>query len=68
MPHLHLPLQSGSDSVLKRMARRCKTNDFKTLVARARKEIPDFNLTTDIIVGFPGESEEEWLESLKFIE
>jgi threonylcarbamoyladenosine tRNA methylthiotransferase MtaB len=68
MPHMHLPLQSGSDSVLKRMARRCKTNDFKTLVKQARNEIPNFNLTTDIIVGFPGETEEEWQESMRFIE
>lgn len=68
MPHMHLPLQSGSDSVLKRMARRCKTNDFKTLVKQARNEIPNFNLTTDIIVGFPGETEEEWQESVSFIE
>jgi threonylcarbamoyladenosine tRNA methylthiotransferase MtaB len=65
---MHLPLQSGSDSVLKRMARRCKTNDFKTLVKQARNEIPNFNLTTDIIVGFPGETEEEWQESMRFIE
>lgn len=68
MPHIHLPLQSGSDSVLKRMARRCKTNDFKDLIQQARNEIPDFNLTTDIIVGFPGETEEEWQSSIKFIE
>lgn len=68
MPHMHLPLQSGSDSVLKRMARRCKTNDFKTLVKQARNEIPNFNLTTDIIVGFPGETEEEWQKSVSFIE
>ena len=68
MPHMHLPLQCGSDSVLKRMARRCKTNDFKTLVKQARNEIPNFNLTTDIIVGFPGETQEEWQESVKFIE
>lgn len=68
MPHMHLPLQSGSDSVLKRMARRCKTNDFKKLVVQARNEIPNFNLTTDIIVGFPGETEEEWQASLNFIE
>ncbi len=67
MPHMHLPLQSGSDSVLKRMARRCKTNDFKKLVQQARNEIPNFNLTTDIIVGFPGETEEEWQESINFI-
>lgn len=68
MPHLHLPLQSGSDSVLKRMARRCKTNDYKKLIQQARNEIPNFNLTTDIIVGFPGETEKEWNESLSFIE
>lgn len=68
MPHMHLPLQSGSDSVLRRMARRCKTNDYKNLVARAREEITNFNLTTDIIVGFPGETNQEWEESVQFIE
>jgi threonylcarbamoyladenosine tRNA methylthiotransferase MtaB len=67
MPHLHLPLQSGSDSVLKRMARRCKTTEFAELVAKARAAIPHFNITTDIIVGFPGETEEEWQESLAYI-
>ena len=68
MPHMHLPLQSGSDSVLRRMARRCKTNDFKKLIRQARSEIPDINVTTDIIVGFPGETEKEWRESVNFIE
>ncbi len=68
MPHLHLPLQSGSDSVLRRMARRCKTGDFLRLAEQARCEIDDLNLTTDIIVGFPGESEKEWRESLANIE
>ncbi|MDD5035139.1 MAG: tRNA (N(6)-L-threonylcarbamoyladenosine(37)-C(2))-methylthiotransferase MtaB [Methylococcaceae bacterium] len=68
MPHLHLPLQSGSDSVLRRMARRGKSADYAELVARARSACPDLNITTDIIVGFPGESEEEWRESLEFIE
>ena len=63
MPHLHLPLQSGSDSVLRRMARRCKTAEFSELVAQARQTIPHFNITTDIIVGFPGETEQEWEES-----
>jgi len=67
MPHMHLPLQSGSDSVLKRMSRRCKTEDFKRLVDYARSEVPDFNVTTDVIVGFPGETEEEWQESMEFI-
>ena len=67
MPHIHLPLQSGCDNVLKRMARRCKTKDFKSIVQKARDEISNFNITTDIIVGFPGETEDEWQESLKFI-
>ena len=67
MPHIHLPLQSGCDSVLKRMGRRCKTKDFKSIVQKARDEISNFNITTDIIVGFPGETKDEWQESLKFI-
>lgn len=67
MPHLHLPLQSGSDSILRRMARRCKKDEFALLVAKARSRIPNFNITTDIIVGFPGEGEPEWQESLEFI-
>lgn len=68
MPHLHLPLQSGADSVLKRMARRCNTEEFSRLVAEARRQVPDINITTDIIVGFPGETDDEWQQSLAFIE
>ncbi|MGZ5076466.1 MAG: tRNA (N(6)-L-threonylcarbamoyladenosine(37)-C(2))-methylthiotransferase MtaB [Methylobacter sp.] len=67
MPHLHLPLQSGSDSVLRRMARRCKTEEFAAIVKQLRAQIPHFNITTDIIVGFPGETEQEWRESFDFI-
>ena len=67
MPHLHLPLQSGSDSVLRRMARRCKTEEFANIVKQARLQIKNFNITTDIIVGFPGETEQEWEESFNFI-
>jgi len=67
MPHLHLPLQSGSDSVLRRMARRCKTEEFSSIVKQARQQIKNFNITTDIIVGFPGETEKEWEESFNFI-
>ncbi len=66
-PHMHLPLQSGSDTVLRRMARRCKTEDFRQIADMLRKRVPDFNITTDIIVGFPGETEEEWQTSLAFI-
>ncbi len=68
MPHLHLPLQSGSDSVLRRMSRRCRTDEYRELIRQARAEVPDFNLTTDIIVGFPGESEAEWQQTLDFVE
>jgi len=68
MPHLHLPLQSGSDEILRRMARRCKKDEFARLVAAARANIPGFNITTDVIVGFPGEGEAEWRESIEFIE
>ncbi len=68
MPHLHLPLQSGADTVLRRMARRCKRREFQALIDQARRVIPDFNITTDIIVGFPGESEREWLQTLELVE
>lgn len=67
MPHLHLPLQSGSNSVLKRMARRCQTEEFSQVVTAARQQVPHINITTDIIVGFPGETEEEWQESFAYI-
>ena len=68
MPHLHLPLQSGSDSVLRRMARRCKTQEYRGLIEQARRQVPDFNVTTDIIVGFPGETDQEWRETLEFVD
>ena len=67
MPHMHLPLQSGCDSVLRRMARRCKTADFAALVERARGAVTHFNITTDLIVGFPGESEQEWRRTMQFV-
>jgi threonylcarbamoyladenosine tRNA methylthiotransferase MtaB len=67
LPHLHLPMQSGSNSVLKRMARRCRTEEFQDLVATLRKRIPDINITTDLIVGFPGESDSEWNETIDFV-
>jgi threonylcarbamoyladenosine tRNA methylthiotransferase MtaB len=66
--HLHLPLQSGCDATLRRMARRTNTASFAELVAAARAAIPDLSVTTDIIVGFPGETEAEFSESLAFME
>jgi threonylcarbamoyladenosine tRNA methylthiotransferase MtaB len=68
MPHLHLPLQSGSDSVLRRMARRCRRDEYRRLVKQAREKVTDINITTDIIVGFPGETEEEWQHTLDFVQ
>jgi threonylcarbamoyladenosine tRNA methylthiotransferase MtaB len=68
MPHLHLPLQSGADSVLRRMSRRCRAESFAALVEEARSRIPDFNVTTDIIVGFPGETDREWRQTLELVE
>ena len=67
MPHLHLPLQSGADSVLRRMARRCKTAEFAEWVMRAKRADARMNITTDIIVGFPGETEAEWQQTLEFV-
>ncbi len=68
MPHLHLPVQSGSDTVLRRMARRGREADYRDLVKRLRHHIPGINITTDLIVGFPGESDVEWNETLQFVE
>ena len=68
MPHLHLPVQSGSDSVLRRMARRCSTDSYAGLVETLREAIPDVSITTDIIVGFPGETETEWRQTVDFVE
>ena len=68
MPHMHLPIQSGSDTVLRRMARRCKTAEFTQIVEKARDAVPLFNITTDIIVGFPGETEAEWQQTMDYVE
>ncbi len=67
LPHLHMPLQSGSDGVLRRMARRTSRASFRQLVAAARAAIPHLSLTTDLIVGFPGETEAEFGESVDFV-
>jgi len=68
MPHLHLPLQSGSDRVLRRMARRTSRADFRALVDEARAHIPDLSVSTDIICGFPGETEADFAETLEYAE
>ena len=68
LPHLHMPLQSGSDKILKRMARRTSRANFGELVDAARANIPGLNLSSDMIVGFPGETEADFAESLEFVE
>jgi threonylcarbamoyladenosine tRNA methylthiotransferase MtaB len=67
-PHLHLPLQSGCAATLRRMARRTTPEDFERIVNAARAAIPDLAVTSDLMVGFPGESEAEFRESLAFVE
>ncbi len=62
--HLHIPLQSGSDAVLKRMKRDYSSTDFLNIVNRLRREIPEIAITTDIMVGFPGETEEDFAKTV----
>ncbi len=66
--HLHLPLQSGTDSILKAMNRPYLTADFRAKAAEIRGAIPDIALTTDVMVGFPGETEEDFRQCLAFVE
>ena len=65
--HFHLSLQSGCDETLKRMNRKYTTKEFREVVKRLRNNIKDVNLTTDIIVGFPGETEEEFNTTYEFL-
>lgn len=66
--HYHISLQSGCDATLKRMNRRYTTQEFSEIVDRLRREMPDTAVTTDIMVGFPGETEEEFEETCAFVE
>jgi threonylcarbamoyladenosine tRNA methylthiotransferase MtaB len=65
--HFHIPLQSGSSKVLKLMQRRYKTEDYKTLIHKAVERIPNLAIGVDVIVGFPGETEEDFLETYAFL-
>jgi threonylcarbamoyladenosine tRNA methylthiotransferase MtaB len=64
-PHIHLPLQSGSDPVLKRMSRPYTADFFRKAVDRLRLTIPDVAIGTDVIVGFPGETEDQFLDTIR---
>jgi len=68
MPQLHMPLQSGSDRVLKAMRRSYRAEKFLGILERVRTRIPNAAISTDIIVGFPGETEEDFLETLRVVE
>ena len=63
--HIHIPLQSGSDSVLSRMRRNYSSDQFKEIVDKLRMRIPEIAITTDIMVGFPGETEEDFLQTME---
>lgn len=65
-PHFHLSLQSGSDAVLRRMKRRYNSADYERVVALIRDSVPDVAITSDVIVGFPGEADAEFRETLDF--
>lgn len=64
MPHLHMPLQSGSNKVLQQMRRSYRTDRYLGIIERVRKALPESQITTDIIVGFPGETEEDFQATL----
>ncbi len=66
--YLHLPVQSGSNRVLRRMHRRYTCEEYLALVSRIRSAVPDINLSTDVIVGFPGETDEDFVATLDLIE
>jgi tRNA-2-methylthio-N6-dimethylallyladenosine synthase len=66
--YLHLPFQAGSDAVLKRMHRRYTRQEYLDLLEKIRRHVPDINLSTDVIVGFPGETEEDFSKTLEVIE
>src|SRR5690606_30048712 len=68
VPHFHIPLQSGSDELLKRMRRRYLSDLYENRVKRIREVMPDACIGVDVIVGFPGETEERFIETYEFLQ
>ena len=68
MPHFHIPLQAGNDETLRRMRRRYTTAQYARLAEKLRDAFPDVGITTDVMVGFPGESDRDFEESLDFVQ
>ena len=66
-PHLHLPLQSGCDATLARMKRDYDTAEYADVVRHCREAVPGISITTDLITGFPGETDEEWVQTVDFV-
>src|SRR5699024_7460759 len=67
MPQLHMPLQSGSDQILRAMRRSYRSKKFLGILDKVRAVMPDASITTDIIVGFPGETEEDFQETMRVV-
>ena len=67
VPHIHIPLQSGCEKILEAMGRKYDLNEFYKLVQRLKKEVKNCAISTDVIVGFPGETEEDFLQTCNFI-
>ena len=68
MPHVHLPVQSGDDQILARMKRGYTALEYKSIIRRLRRAVPDVSLTSDFIVGFPGESRQQFASTMRLIE
>ncbi len=67
MPFLHLPVQSGSDNILKAMNRKHKSDDYRRIIERLRKERPDIEFNSDFIVGFPGETDQDFEDTMQLV-
>ncbi|SVA66595.1 uncharacterized protein METZ01_LOCUS119449, partial [marine metagenome] len=68
MPFLHLPVQSGSDQILKKMNRKYNSYDYRKIIEKLKKSNPDIEISSDFIVGYPGETEKDFNETLKLVE